>query len=252
VLGSCGAWPEPNRACSGFLLEHNGFRVVLDLGHGTLPRLLAHCPDGAAAVDAVVITHEHSDHCVDLNGLFRARYFVAAQAKLPKIPLYCTAGVLDRVGHLEPSGSLLETFDVREFPRHEQVGPFRLDSTPLPHFVPNFGVRLTAPGLTVAYTGDTGPDGALASLGEDADLYIVEASHAEPPAEPPAGQPADRPRSQLSAREAGEWARRAGARRLMLTHFWPGSDREASVAAAAERFDGEIIAAGEDLTVELA
>jgi len=57
VPGSCGAWPEPGRACSGYLLEHDGFRVLLDLGYGTAGPLLAACPDGA--VDAVIVTHAH-------------------------------------------------------------------------------------------------------------------------------------------------------------------------------------------------
>src|SRR5689334_17708719 len=60
VLGSCGGYPEPERACSGFLVEWDDFRLVLDLGYGTLPRLLSAGP----LVDAVVITHEHPDHCV--------------------------------------------------------------------------------------------------------------------------------------------------------------------------------------------
>ena len=59
VLGSCGAWPEPGRACSGFLLEHDGFRVALDLGYGTLPRLLSLLGSPTAAgIDAVVVTHD--------------------------------------------------------------------------------------------------------------------------------------------------------------------------------------------------
>src|SRR5688500_14895674 len=60
VLGSCGAFPELGRACSGFAVDWDGYRLVLDLGYATLPRLLRHWPDGA--VDAVVITHEHPDH----------------------------------------------------------------------------------------------------------------------------------------------------------------------------------------------
>ncbi|MET1072821.1 MAG: MBL fold metallo-hydrolase [Umezawaea sp.] len=92
VLGSCGAYPEPGRACSGFLVEWDGFRLVLDLGYATLPRLLDHCPDGA--VDAVVITHEHPDHCIDLHGLFRTRFYGGEGSKLP---LYCAPGVLTRL-----------------------------------------------------------------------------------------------------------------------------------------------------------
>jgi ribonuclease BN (tRNA processing enzyme) len=76
VLGGCGAWPEPGRACSGFLLEHDGFRVALDLGYGTLPRLLSLLGSATAVgLDAVIVTHDHPDHVIDLHGLFRARLY---------------------------------------------------------------------------------------------------------------------------------------------------------------------------------
>lgn len=245
VLGSCGAWPEAGRAASGFLLEHDGFRLVLDLGYATLPRLLAHCPDGD--VDAVVVTHEHPDHCVDLHGLYRVRYFAAERR--PRVPLYCTPGVMTRLGPLEPDGSLTDVFDVRQLPGQYDVGPFRLESRLLPHYVPNAGVRLTASGLTVAYTGDTGPDAALAWLGSDADLFVVEATgQAEGVGvlrDPPT------PRFHLRAGEAGEWASRAGAERLMLTHFWPGLDRAVSRSEAQAAFGGQVMIADEDLVVPL-
>jgi ribonuclease BN (tRNA processing enzyme) len=239
VLGSCGAWPEAGRACSGFLLEYDGFRVVLDLGFGTLPRLLEHCPGGA--VDAVVITHEHSDHCVDLNGLFRARYLGDDRAR---ISLYSTPGVLTRVAGLEPEGELAEVFDIHALPGSYEFGPFRLDSVSLPHLVPNAGVRLSTVEHTVAYTGDTLPDAALAELGTDADLYIVNASAPEPP--PPGTR-----RAVLSAAEAAEWAERARAKRLLLSHFRPGIDRAEVVARAARSFTGDVLAATEDMVVPL-
>ncbi|MDH2428403.1 MBL fold metallo-hydrolase [Sphaerisporangium sp. TRM90804] len=141
-------------------MDWDGYRLLLDLGYATLPRLLAHWPDGA--VDAVVVTHEH----------------------------------------------------------------------------------LEAGGVALAYTGDTGPTPALAELGRDADLFIVEATDRD-------GE-TDRPtRNLLTSAEAGHWARRAGARRLMLTHFWPGNDRAASMAAAREEFGGEVLAAEEGLHVTL-
>lgn len=100
VMGSCGAWPEPGRACSGFVLEHNGFQVVLDLGYGTLPRLLDLVESVAGdGIDAVVITHRHPDHMIDLHGLFRARWFGRRGA--PAIPLYAPPGVLELVASLE-------------------------------------------------------------------------------------------------------------------------------------------------------
>lgn len=241
VLGGCGAWPEAGRACSGFLLEYDGFRVLLDVGYAVLPRLLAHCPGGA--VDAVVVTHEHPDHCADLSALYRVRAYGGGAPT--RLPLYCPPGVLDRVGALHPRDDLGAVFDRHELPGSYGVGPLRLDAVALPHHVPNAGVRLSTPELTVAYTGDTGPDPALVELGAGADLYIVEATHQ--------GRPrGDGPRLLMTAREAGGFAAAAGARRLMLTHFWPGSDRAVSVAEAAQRFGGEILTADEGTVVDLA
>jgi len=251
VLGSCGGWPEAGRACSGYVLEHDGARVVLDLGYGTLPRLLGLLRSSAAdGIDAVVVTHAHPDHVVDLHGLFRARWFARRDA--PPIPLYAPDGVLDLLAGLEDgnAGALGRVFAATPLPTSPcRVGPFLLESWALPHHVPNAGVRLTAPGLTVAYTGDTGPDPALPLLGRDADLFVMEATdrHQRPGATPaPPG-----PRMGLTAREAATAAASASARRLLLTHFWPGNDRWASRAAAAELFPGEVIVAEEGLEIAL-
>lgn len=238
VLGSCAAWPEPGRACAGFLVEHAGFRLVLDLGFGTLPRLLALCPNGA--VDAVVITHRHTDHCVDLNGLLRVRHY--GERTMDRIPLYCPPGVAELVDSLEPEPRLAELFDVHELPGTHKAGPFELTSVELPHYVTNTGIRLHAAHKTVAYTGDTGPSERLAELGRKADLYIMDATLQDQP---------DGPRNVLSAEEAGYWAAQAQARRLLLTHFWPGNDRGVSLRQAAAHFTGELLAADEGLVVDL-
>ena len=71
VLGGCGGWPAGAAGCSGYLIEHDGFRVLADPGYATFPRLLEHCD--AAAVDAVLVSHGHPDHCADLSPLLRAR-----------------------------------------------------------------------------------------------------------------------------------------------------------------------------------
>lgn len=251
VLGSCGAWPEPERACSGFVLEHAGFRLVLDLGYGTLPRLLAHVGSVAAdGIDAVVVTHHHPDHVVDLHGLFRARRY-GRRAAAP-VPVFGTAGVLETVIRLEEgdADAVASVFDFHTIPAAAaQVGPFRLESLALPHFVPNAGVRLSSPGLSLAYSGDTGPDDALGELGRGADLFILEATDREQRPDVPQAPPGRR--LQLNGREAGEAAAAAGASRLLLTHFWPGNDRERTRAAAAAVFPGEVIVATEGLEIDL-
>jgi ribonuclease BN (tRNA processing enzyme) len=251
VLGSCGAWPEAGRACSGFVLEHDGFRIVLDLGYATLPRLLAHLGSSVGdGVDAVVITHRHPDHAIDLHGLFRARWFGRRDATA--IPLYAPRDVLDLMVHLEDGeeADVRQVFDWHPLPGDAyDVGPFRLESWDLPHWVTDAGVRLTAPGLVVAYTGDTGPDPALADLGRDADLYVMEASDRDQ--QPGTPQATTGRALHLSAREAGRAAAAAGARRLLLMHFWPGNDREASRRAAAAEFGGEVLVAEEGAVISL-
>jgi ribonuclease BN (tRNA processing enzyme) len=250
VLGGCGAWPEPGRACSGFLLEHAGFRVALDLGYGTLSRLLTLLGSTTAVgLDAVVATHDHPDHVVDLHGLFRARLYDGQQ--LPRISLYAPEAVLERITDLEDcKRSVTErVFAWQPLPAGEyDLGPFRLQSWILPHYVPNAGVRLSTPEFTVAYTGDTGPDPALAEIGRDADLFIVDATDRYQQATIP---PNAEPPMNLTAREAGEAATAAGVHTLMLTHFWPGNDRDRSRAAAAEVFSGEILIADEGTIVDL-
>jgi ribonuclease BN (tRNA processing enzyme) len=237
-LGSCGAWPEAGRACAGFLLEYDGFRVVLDLGYAALPQLLKHCPEGD--VDAVIVTHQHPDHCVDVSALARVRYYLAPAAA--PIPLYCPPGVLDVLRALEPRPDPATVFDVHDLASTHEIGPFQLESVLLPHYVTNLGVRLSAPGLTVAYTGDSGPTPELNRLAEGADLHISDATLQ-------GDSPATTPRYVMTATEAATGA--VGAKRLLLTHFWPGSDRALSVAEAQRTFPGEVIAAEEGLVIQL-
>jgi ribonuclease BN (tRNA processing enzyme) len=124
VLGSCGAWPEAGRACARFLLAHNGYRVLLDLGYGTLPHLLTHLPD--ADVDAVIVTHAHPDHCVDVSALGRVRQYTAGDA--PRLPLYCAPGVLDVLVALEPRPHPATIFDIHDLAGAHDLGPFRLET----------------------------------------------------------------------------------------------------------------------------
>jgi ribonuclease BN (tRNA processing enzyme) len=248
VLGGCGAWPEPDRACSGFLLEHRGARIAIDLGYGTASRLFAALGSAVAdGLDAVIISHQHPDHMVDLHALLRARWMGRPGAA--SIPLYAPDGVVARLTELQDGDrtAVTKVFDWHPIPAPAQsAGPFRLETVLLPHYVPNAGIRLTAPGLTVAYTGDTGPTPALADLGRNCDLFIADATSW--------GQrniPDDGPALTLDAQQAGQAAAAAAARRLMLTHFWPGNDRKASRADAAREFGGEILLAEEGTVVSL-
>ncbi|MEU8244765.1 MBL fold metallo-hydrolase [Nonomuraea sp. NPDC048916] len=242
ILGGRGAWPDAGQACSGYLVEHDGFRLLVDPGYATVPRLLERVtPD---QVDAVFITHGHPDHCADLNPLLRARTFCDDPSS--PLPVHSLPGALDAVLALDRPGMLASAYVAHEFTAGSRldIGPFHVQTRLLPHSVPNAGVRLTAGERVLVYTGDTGPSPDVVDLARDADLFLAEATYADQ-------VPEDSRRYLTSARQAGRQAREADARHLLLTHLQPGTDMTAAQAAARTEYGGELGIAVSGLVVDL-
>ncbi|MGH3502833.1 MAG: MBL fold metallo-hydrolase [Nocardioidaceae bacterium] len=243
VLGGRGVWPGVEQACSGYVVEHDGFRLFVDPGYATLPRLLGRMSPGN--VDAVLISHGHPDHCADLSPLLRAR--TLRDSPSPALPVYSLPRAVDAVLALDDPEMLAGSYVLHTptIGTRFEIGPFDTDTRLLPHFIPNIGVRLTAGGSTLTYTGDTGPTPDLVDLARDADLFLAEATFARQVPEDYAGY-------LTSARDAGHMAAQAGVGRLVLTHLWPGTDTESARQAAREGFDGEIRVAGRGLALDMA
>ncbi len=242
VLGGCGAWPAAGQACSGFLVEHDGFRLLVDSGYATTPRLLEHV--AAHELDAVFISHGHPDHCADLNPLLRAR--ALGDYPAAPLPVYTVPAALDAVLALDRPGMLADAYLLNEFAPGSalRIGPFGCQTRLLPHWLPNAGLRLTADDVVIAYTGDTGPSEDIAQLARDADLLVADATFA--------GQVPEESHGYLSsARDAGQQATAAGAHRLLLTHLWPGTDQDAARTAAADHYAGDVAVATPGLAVDL-
>jgi ribonuclease BN (tRNA processing enzyme) len=245
VLGAHGTWPKPGGATSGYLLRHDGFTLWLDLGTGTMANLQRHV--GLFDVGAVVISHAHPDHLVDLFPYFYARHF--SPERPVGTPLFCPPRVLDRVmaliGEDTPS-EVAESFALTEINPGEgfEAGPFRVTTAPMAHPVPTIGLRVeTEGGATLAYTADTGPTKELVPMARGADVLLSEASWQE--------DGRQRTPIHLTGRQAGEAARDAGVDTLILTHIWPTLDRSRSAGEAAEAFPGEIVLAEEGMVREV-
>lgn len=235
VLGCDGTWPSPGGAASGYLLRHEGFTVWTDLGTGTMANLQTHVD--LLDVGAVVVSHVHSDHFVDLFPYFYARRYGGPEPA-PPIPLFAPPGTDERIrAMLSQAGA--EEFDVC-FTLHEvepgegfEAGPFRVRTARMAHPIPTLGLRFEVGGASVAYSADTGPTEMLVDLARGADLLIAEASWQEDGTEYPPGV-------HMTAREAGEHARKAEVGSLILTHIQPIFSRERSREEAAGEFDGDV------------
>jgi len=243
VLGAHGTWPLSHGATSGYLVQHDGFSMWVDCGSGTLANLQQHV--GMFDVGAVVISHVHPDHLVDLYSYFFARVFSPTGVRPEtKTPLFVPPGLLDLFVTLLQNDAMKEirtTFDVNVIEPGGEfgAGPFRVRTAPMAHPVPTLGMRIEADGSVLAYTADTGPSEELAPMASGANLLLSEATwqdlHEE--AAP----------IHLTARQSGEVAAEAGADRLMLTHLRPHLDWERSREDAASSFGGEVQLAAEHL-----
>jgi ribonuclease BN (tRNA processing enzyme) len=242
VLGGAGGWPPAGGACSGYLIEHDGFRLLIDPGYAIVPRLLEIVDPGE--IDGVLVSHGHPDHVADLNPLLRARLMTDDAS--PRLPAYALPDALGPVLALDQIKALKGACEVREFAAGEAfpIGPFGIESRLLPHSIPNAGLRISANGTSITYTGDAGPSDDLVDLADGTDLLLAEATYID--SVPPGNATALN-----CALEVGRQASRAHAARLVLTHLLPGTDPEASRAAASRSYSDWIRVAAGGMVVEL-
>jgi ribonuclease BN (tRNA processing enzyme) len=242
VLGGSGGFPAAGGACSGYLIEHAGFRLLVDPGYAIVPRLLELVP--AEGIDAVLVSHGHPDHVADLNPLLRARALRDDPA--PRLPAYALSDALGPVLALDQIRALAGTCEVREFQATEafRVGPFEVQSRLLPHSIPNAGLRISAEGHSITYTGDAAPSDDLVELADRTNLLLAEATYVE-------SVPSGNAGALNCALDVGRQADRAKVDRLLLTHLMPGTDRAASRAAAARSYAGPIDVAVAGVAVDL-
>jgi ribonuclease BN (tRNA processing enzyme) len=217
IVGCSPAWPNPGGAQSGYLVEDAGRRLLLDCGPGVLARLREW--EDWPVVDAIAITHWHLDHWGDVvPWVWAAQFGPARELVAPE--LWVPPGGRDFLSEL---GARLgqpkmfeQAFDVHEYERGTPFETAGMEVTPvkvLHYELEAYGFRASANGSVLAYSGDSGPNGGLAELARDADLFVCEATLAD-------GDEAREgdPRGHLSAREAERVSAEAGAKRLLLTH----------------------------------
>jgi ribonuclease BN (tRNA processing enzyme) len=231
VLGSGAACPPGGQNSSGYLVETGrdgagGRRLLLDCGHGIASALLAARPE--ADIDDIWITHMHADHFIDVLALrFRvSRLLTGVPEAERRITLHLPPGGRARVAPILsavsfPPDFLEGAFRVREYAVGDvyEAGGVQVRVAPGAHYIPSYAIRVEADGAALCYSGDTAPCPDVPALACAADLFICEAALDAP-------EDGD-VRGHCTPEEAARMATQAGARRLLLSHFWYGADTEA-------------------------
>jgi ribonuclease BN (tRNA processing enzyme) len=232
IVGWSGSFPGPESPASCYLIDADGFRLVLDLGNGAIGALQRHT--ALSAVDAICLSHLHGDHCLDMIGYSVFQNY-HPDGPRPRIKVYGPAGTLDRLNRAL-GAEHLGMADAFEFgtltPGTTEIGPLRVTAGRMDHPVETFGFRFSNGGKAVAYSADTGPTGELVKIAAGADVLLSEASFLDGP-DLPTGL-------HLTARQAAEHAARADVGELVLTHLVAWNDQARSLEQASAAFGGPL------------
>jgi ribonuclease BN (tRNA processing enzyme) len=244
IIGCSGSTSGPEAAASSYLVRHDGFALLLDLGPGAFGALWRICDP--REVDAIALSHLHPDHCLDLCA-FNVAANYSPTAPWRRVPVHGPANTAERMHRAcepnltGPAGHW--NCDFVSWQPTQRIGPFEVSVVRAPHTTEAYSIRLDVAGAALVYSGDTGPSPALVELARGADLLLSEAAfrHRD-----------DLPEGvHLSGRWAAEHAEAAGVGTLVLTHVPPWHDPVAVEAEARPHFSGRLVSAqpGLSLTV---
>jgi ribonuclease BN (tRNA processing enzyme) len=244
ILGASPACQNPGGACSGYLVEQDGIAVLLDCGSGVFSRLQQYVKP--EEVRAIVLSHMHADHSLDL---IQYRYYLsfsgARRQGVAQPGLYFPpegqAKMLVVSSMQDASGEFFSAvFATHEYDpgRKLEIGPLVIEFVAVKHTLHSYGMRISGDGL-LAFSGDTGPCESLVDLARDADVFLCECAN-----------PANSDYAfHLTPEQAGSVAQEAGARRLVLTHRWAVDGRDSAVVEAGRAFQGSVTMAREDMQI---
>lgn len=237
-IGTSPAWYNVGEACSGFLLDADGFRVLIDCGSGVVARYLE-LYGADEPIDAIVLSHAHPDHCFDLVPLTYGMTFGTLEEWRPQ--LWLPPGARERLTRLASSWDqnfsyFTDSYDVHDYDDVApfEVGPFSVTALDVPHYIESKALRLEVDGVSFGYTADTGPTAELAPFMRGVDLLLAEAAQPEDSDLDAEG------RGHITATEAGRVARSAEAHSLLLTHVPAENGFDVAQAAAARAFGGPV------------
>ncbi|RJQ31680.1 MAG: MBL fold metallo-hydrolase [Actinobacteria bacterium] len=231
VLGNSASYPVPDNPCAGYLIRNGQDTIMLDIGNGVVGNLFRYIEP--AKLKALVISHMHTDHYLDIYSL---RLHLSFDAKKQGLPLYTPAGAFEKIeAILSPDWQqkVAQVFDFRDIEVGSiDVDSFKVSFATAKHSVDAYSISISSEGKKITYTGDTAYNQELIDHAKDSDLLISEATLVEP----------IEGIDHLLPENAAEIAKLAGVKQLMLTHIWPAFDKQASLQRAKVMFENVVLA----------
>jgi ribonuclease BN (tRNA processing enzyme) len=242
TLGTGTVAPSARRTAACHFVQRGATRLLLDCGPGALHRCATFGVPWEA-ITHVALSHFHPDHFAELPMLVYALKYTAVPPRTEPLVVLGPPGVVRLVkalahGYgnwlLDPGFpiAILDIEPGEPFPLDAELS---LETFPVPHTAESVALGLTAPEGRLVYTGDTGPSSELARWASGCDLLLAECSLPD----------AEAIEIHLTPERAGTLAREAGAKRLVLTHFYPPVENSDPARAAARQFSGPITAAND-------
>ncbi|WKA51357.1 MBL fold metallo-hydrolase [Planococcus liqunii] len=240
TIGIWGGYPNKNEATSSFLLEHEGFRCLVDCGSGVLAAVQNYTE--LRHLDAAVISHYHPDHVADI-GVLQHAAMVGMQLKEWETPFPIYGH--DRDPAMFESLSYKGVTEGRpiDVSRDMQIGPWHVSFCETIHPVYCLALKFTADGKSVVFTADTEWTDELVLFSKDAELLVSEANLYE--------KYVGIIKGHMSGSQAGQLAAQAGAKALWLTHLPQYGDIEEILQAAKNTYTGKVQLAKIGQTVEI-
>jgi ribonuclease BN (tRNA processing enzyme) len=244
VVGSAGSFPSPDSAASCYLLEADDetgrtWRVLLDIGSGALGPLQRYV--APQDLDAVLLSHLHADHCLDLCSMYVALRYHPDGPPTTRLPVYGPNGTMQRLAEAygrEEGAQLAHIYEVQCWTDGQplEIGPLVVVPMIVDHPVEAYGLRIEhfdgRRTSTLAYSGDTDACPSLTRLAKGVDVFLAEAAFMER---------RNQPRHiHLTGMRAGQTATDAGVRRLLLTHLPVWNDPDVVLAEARSTYDGDV------------
>jgi len=251
VLGSGSCVPSFQRYPASYFFFPTDLKEnwLIDIGEGALFRL-KEAEESYKEIDRIFISHTHPDHIGALVPLLLALNYTPGFKRKKPLFIYGSEDVREYLRMNQDFAPYLKCNFPLEFISVSQDKEVKVRNSSfmtkkMKHFDPTLGYRWNIGNRIVVYGADGGFSEELIQLSEDADFLILESSY-----------PKDKPiPGHLTTLEAGEVARKAGAKRLMLTHFYPGvaemSEEEIKTQARSSGYEGEIILAKDLMALEI-